>query len=72
MNNDDFVSSLKSLSQRIAQTRESIKTEEATKMSLIVPLFKILGYDVYDPSEFVPEFTADVGIKNYAHDRPMR
>jgi len=63
MTNDDFLSSLKNLSKRIASTRESIHNEEATKMSLIVPLFKILGYDVYDPSEFVPEFTADVGNK---------
>ena len=32
-------------------------------MSLIIPFFKELGYDVYNPREFLPEFTADVGIK---------
>ena len=32
-------------------------------MSLIVPFFKMLGYDVFNPDEFVPEYTADVGIK---------
>ena len=32
-------------------------------MSLIVPFFQILGYDVFNPSEFCPEYTADVGIK---------
>lgn len=32
-------------------------------MSLVVPLFQILGYDVFNPTEFCPEYTADVGIK---------
>lgn len=32
-------------------------------MSLIVPLFQLLGYDVFNPTEFCPEYTADVGIK---------
>jgi len=38
-------------------------TEEATKTSLIMPFFQALGYDVFNPEEFYPEFTADVGIK---------
>ena len=29
-----------------------------------MPFFQTLGYDVFNPLEFVPEFTADVGIKN--------
>lgn len=28
-----------------------------------MPFFSLLGYDVFDPHEFIPEFTADVGIK---------
>ena len=54
---------LYSLSERIKQLKENIKTEEATKQSLIMPFFQALGYDVFNPLEFVPEFTADVGIK---------
>lgn len=54
---------LYSLSERIKQLKENIKTEEATKQSLILPFFQSLGYDVFNPLEFVPEFTADVGIK---------
>ena len=27
--------------------------------------FQVLGYDVFNPLEFVPEFTADVGIKKH-------
>jgi hypothetical protein len=39
-------------------------TEEATKNALVMPfLHSVLGYDVFDPSEVVPEFTADVGTK---------
>lgn len=40
-----------------------IVTEEATKTSLVMPFFQILGYDIFNPIEFVPEYTADVGIK---------
>lgn len=54
---------LYSLSERIKQLKDNIKTEEATKQSLILPFFQALGYDVFNPLEFVPEFTADVGIK---------
>ena len=28
-----------------------------------MPFFQLLGYDVFNPLEFVPEYTADVGIK---------
>ena len=38
-------------------------TEEATKTSIIMPFFAMLGYDVFNPNEFCPEYTADVGIK---------
>lgn len=59
----DFVDKIKQLSKTAENIKDSLQTEEATKMSLIVPFFSALGYDVFNPSEFVPEFTADVGIK---------
>ncbi len=43
--------------------KDTISTEESTKMSLIVPMFQILGYDVFNPLEFCPEYISDVGIK---------
>lgn len=58
-----FNEELKSFAQRASQLAEGIQTEEATKMSMIVPFFQILGYDVFNPAEFCPEYTADVGIK---------
>ncbi len=59
----EFSESIRQFSDHIANMAEESKTEEATKMSMIVPLFQLLGYNVFDPSEFQPEYTADVGIK---------
>ena len=49
--------------EKIKQLIPHIKTEESTKQSLILPFFQILGFDVFNPLEFCPEFIADVGIK---------
>lgn len=54
---------LQSLSEREPKISEIVETEEATKQSLILPFFQILGYDVFNPLEFCPEYTADHGIK---------
>jgi hypothetical protein len=60
----DFIDVLKQFSSRAAKLKDQIQTEEATKTSLIMPFFQqVFGYDVFNPDEFVPEFTADVGIK---------
>ena len=59
----DFLEEIKSFINQIEARINVCQTEEATKMSLIVPFFQILGYDVFNPIEFCPEFTADVGIK---------
>lgn len=59
----EFDESLKQLIKKFESIKDQIKTEEATKMSLIVPFFQLLGYDVFNPQEFCPEYTADVGIK---------
>lgn len=59
----DFNESIKQFAARVNMLKETVSTEEATKMSLIVPMFQLLGYDVFNPLEFCPEYTADVGIK---------
>lgn len=59
----DFIDQIKQFSKKAENIKDSLLTEEATKMSLIVPFFAMLGYDVFNPEEFVPEYTADVGIK---------
>ncbi len=59
----DFIDQVKQFSKRVESLKDNIQTEEATKTSLIMPFFALLGYDIFNPDEFVPEFTADVGIK---------
>lgn len=58
-----FNEECKQLASRIVPLKESIGTEEATKTSMVMPLFSLLGYDVFNPSEFCPEYTSDVGVK---------
>lgn len=59
----DFKEQIEQFSKRVTQIKDNISTEEATKTSIILPFFQILGYDVFNPYEFVPEYTADAGIK---------
>lgn len=59
----DFIEKLTDFSNRTEHIKNSIQTEEATKTSIILPFFQLLGYDIFNPYEFVPEYTADAGIK---------
>ncbi len=55
---------LVSLASKVQQQKSSIQTEEATKNAFVMPFIAlVLGYDVFNPQEVVPEFTADVGTK---------
>lgn len=51
---------LRLLSERVRSHSSSMATEEAVKTAVILPFLRALGYDVFNPSEVVPEFTADV------------
>lgn len=59
----DLIDKINELASRIPKQREHIQTEEATKNALVMPFFSALGYDVFNPFEVVPEFTADIGTK---------
>lgn len=59
----EFQDTIKDFAKKVPDLLENAQTEEATKMSLVIPLFGLLGYNIFDPTEFCPEFTADVGIK---------
>lgn len=59
----DFVDQLNQFIRNAEKIKDKLKTEEATKTSLILPFFSLLGYNVFNPDEFIPEFTADVGVK---------
>jgi hypothetical protein len=59
----DLFDQLRTIADRAAKQADSLATEEATKNALVMPFINALGYNVFDPTEVVPEYTADVGIK---------
>ncbi|HWJ69307.1 MAG TPA: type I restriction endonuclease [Sphingobium sp.] len=59
----ELAARLTALHERTQQHREILLTEEAAKNALIMPFLQTLGYDVFNPAEVVPEFTADIGTK---------
>lgn len=59
----DLIDHLNQIASKITKQKNSIATEEATKSAFIMPFIASLGYDVFDPEEVIPEFTADIGIK---------
>lgn len=59
----ELTARLKDLAEKSRAIGSTLKTEEATKMALVMPLLSHLGYDVHDPREICPEFICDVGEK---------
>lgn len=59
----DFERALQAIADRYEVAKEILQTEEATKTSLVLPMIQLLGYNVFDPLEVVPEFTSDIGTK---------
>ena len=60
----EFAERLAALASKVVHQKSALETEEATKNAFVMPFIStILGYDVFNPSEVVPEFTADVGVK---------
>lgn len=58
-----FIDEIKALSKQCSERMRHVVSEEATKNSLVLPFIRLLGYDYHDPTEVVPEFTADMGTK---------
>lgn len=61
----DFKNQIKQLGERVVKLKDSLWTEEATKNAFIMPFIQILGYDVFNPLEVVPEFISDIWIKKW-------
>ncbi|RYZ85793.1 type I restriction endonuclease [Pseudomonas sp. AK106] len=60
----EFLARVNALSAKIQQQSAAIQTEEATKTAFVMPFINsVLGYDVFDPLEVVPEYICDVGTK---------
>jgi hypothetical protein len=55
---------LRILSDRIKTHSSAMLTEEAVKTAIVLPFLNALDYDIFNPGEVIPEFTADaVGKK---------
>ena len=55
-----MLDTLQPIIKRYKDACNSIQTEEATKNALILPFFQVLGYDVFNPTEVVPEYNAEL------------
>ena len=59
----DFSDRIRDLANKIPRQIDHLETEEATKHALVMPFINALGYNVFDPTEVMPEYVADVGVK---------
>ncbi len=59
----DFIDKIRELAARVPKQLDYCTTEEATKNALVMPFINALGYNVFNPREVIPEFTADFGTK---------
>lgn len=58
-----FEDELKEFTKTIPDKLEHIDSEETTKIALITPFLRLMGYDTTNPAEVKAEYTADVGTK---------
>lgn len=55
---------IKEIAAKINEHGANLATEEATKTAIVLPFIaRVLGYDVFNPGEVLPEFTSDIGTK---------
>lgn len=57
----EFAERIAGLAKKVGNMGSALNTEEATKTALVLPFIAALGYDVFNPSEVVPEFAAPIG-----------
>lgn len=58
-----FKDDVADLAKRAISAQAVAQTEEATKNAIVMPFLRVLGFDVFDPTQIIPEFVADVGLK---------
>ena len=58
-----FEEEILDFSKDIIHKKRGITTEETTKIALVLPFLKKLGYDTENPDELKAEYAADVGVK---------
>lgn len=58
-----FKEDVADLAKRAISAQAVAQTEEATKNAIVMPFLRVLGFDVFDPNQIIPEYVADVGLK---------
>ena len=58
-----FKEDVAELAKRAINAQAIAQTEEATKNAIVMPFLRVLGFDVFDPTQVIPEYIADVGLK---------
>jgi hypothetical protein len=58
-----FTEDIAKVSEQVRKRADHVVGEESTKMALVLPFLSALGYDIYDPTEVMPEYVADFAIK---------
>jgi len=63
-----FSEDFKALAGRLVPLKNVLQTEESVKYSLVMPFLQLLGYNIFDPNELVPEYLIndDAGRVSYA------
>jgi hypothetical protein len=52
------------LANKIKEYKSVVLSEEATKMAFILPFISMLGYDVFNPTEVIPEVECDISKRS--------
>lgn len=58
-----FEDEIKNFCTNSIEKKKEIHSEETTKIALIYPFLKVMGYDIENPSEVKAEYVADVGTR---------
>lgn len=63
---DELKNNLTELSSKASILKNQITNEESTKTSLILPFFRMLGYDIENPQIISPEYTVGADKVDYS------
>ncbi|HNW31466.1 MAG TPA: type I restriction enzyme HsdR N-terminal domain-containing protein [Caldisericia bacterium] len=55
----EFVDKITELSKKIREEKDFVSTEQAAKQALVLPFLNMLGYNIFNSKEVIPEMIAD-------------
>jgi len=61
-----FPEEIAKVAERVRKNADLVVGEQAAKQQLILPFLNALGYDIWDPSEVIPESISDAATKKNA------